>query len=356
MKVFYLTLISTFLLGIASRIHPKWDKNKKPMLFFILLILIILVGVSGLRRSMGDTGDYKHLYSLVVQGEDMTESSYEVGFIKFFEILSKISPDPQIMVFTTALITTVLFIMTLRKYYSFFELEVYMYITSGFYLVTMNGIRQAMAASFVFAGTRFIVEKNLKAYLAVILFASTFHTSALIMIPVYFIAREEAWSKKVIHIIIVSGLLLLFIQPVMTMIFESAEGTKLGGYEEAILGGGEGGASIFRTIIAAVPVILSYIYRDKIKEVWPESNIFVNMCLVNFIIMSFALYNWLFARFNFYFQPYSFILLPYLIKNIFKAKEKGLVYYSFIICYFIFFYYEHVISLNVIYSSDFINL
>lgn len=356
MKIFYITLISTFILAFLSRLHPKWSNDKKPMLIYTILILIILVGVSGLRRSMGDTGDYKHLYTLVVSGTDMTNSDYEIGFIKFFELLSKISTDPQIMVFTTALITTVLCILTLRKYYSYFELEVYMYIASGFFLVTMNGIRQAMASAFIFAATKFIVEGKFILYLIIVLFASTFHTSAIIMIPVYFIVREEAWSKRIVYIILISIVALIFIQPLMEIMFESAEGTKLGGYEESVLGGAEGGANILRAVIDLVPVVLAYIYRDKLKEKWPKSNIFVNMCLINLIFMCFALYNWLFARFNMYFQLYSFILLPYIIKNMFKPKEKGLVYYLFVLCYFIFFYYEHVISLNIIYSSDFIHI
>lgn len=356
MKVFYLTLILTYIFGIFSRLHPIGIKNKKPILFFIIIILVILVGVSGLRRSMGDTGDYKHLYTLVVSGYDMSKSSYEKGFIIFLELLSKISPDPQIMVFTTALITTVLFIWTLRKYYSYFELEIYMYIASGFFLVTMNGIRQAMAAAIVFVATKFIVDGKFIPYLLVVIFATTFHSSAIILVPIYFIVREEAWSRKIMYIIIISMIALIFIQPLMSIIFESAEGTKLSGYEESVLGGIEGGANIIRVIVAAVPVILSYIYREQLKEKWPESNVFINMSTINLIIMCFALYNWLFARFNFYFQPYTFILLPYLIKNMFNKEEGRLVYYLFVLCYFVFFYYENVISLNIIYSSNYIDI
>lgn len=356
MKVFYLTLFSTYILAFFSRLKLQWDKYKKPTLIFTLVILIILVGVSGLRRSMGDTGDYKHLYGLIVIGQDMSDSGYEQGFIKFLQLLAKISPNPQTMVFVTALITTVLFILVLREYHSYFELEIFMYIASGYYLVTMNGIRQAMAAAFLFVGTKFIVDGKFIPYLMVVLFASTFHTSALIMIPVYFIVRQEAWSQKIMLVIFISIVVLIFIQPLMDILFKSLEGTKLSGYEESVIGGAEGGANAIRAVVEAVPIVIAYIYREKLKEIWPESNIFVNMCLINLILMCFALYNWLFARFNMYFQPYTYILLPYLIKNIFQKKEQRLIYYLFILCYFGFFYYEHVISLGIIYSSDFINI
>ena len=72
---------------------------------------------------------------------------------------------------------------------------------------------------------------------------------------------------------------------------------------------------------------------------------YVNMSIINAIVVAFSLYNWIFARFQIYFQLYNFVLLPYIIKNCFvNRKERDLVYYGFIICYFIFFYYEQVIG------------
>ena len=75
----------------------------------------------------------------------------------------------------------------------------------------------------------------------------------------------------------------------------------------------EGGASPIRTVISAIPVVLAYIYRDKLKKQWPESNIFVNMSLICLIISVFSMINWVFNRFNMYFQIYSFLVLPYII-------------------------------------------
>ena len=80
-----------------------------------------------------------------------------------------------------------------------------------------------------------------------------------------------------------------------------------------------------------------------------------NMSLICLIISVFSMINWIFNRFNIYFQTYSFILFPYIIKNCFEEKQKKIIYFGFIVCFFIFFYYDHVISMNVNYTSDFIN-
>ena len=106
----------------------------------------------------------------------------------------------------------------------------------------------------------------------------------------------------------------------------------------------EGGSSLIRTIVMMVPVILSYINREKLEELWPESKVFVNMCLINGIILCFSMYNWIFARLTYYFQPYAFVLLPYILMQWPNLKQKRLLYYGFLVCYFIFMYFEQVIQ------------
>ena len=107
-------------------------------------------------------------------------------------------------------------------------------------------------------------------------------------------------------------------------------------------------------MVAAVPVILSYIQRDRIKQIWPDSKIFINMSIVNMLISALSMYNWIFARFNYYFQLYSFVLLPYCIKSVEDKNYKRFIYYSFIIMYLGFMYFEYVVSMNIQYRSDFI--
>ena len=60
----------------------------------------------------------------------------------------------------------------------------------------MNGMRQCLAAAILFIFNDLIVKGKFKLYLGVVLIVSTIHASALIMIPVYFIVRQDAWSKK----------------------------------------------------------------------------------------------------------------------------------------------------------------
>lgn len=348
MKLFCLTLILTSILALIARIIKEPDN--KPNVIISAFIVIILVLISGLRCNIGDTESYINLYNLVGTGVDL--SGYEPGFIYILAVLKKISSDPQFMIFTLAMITNAINIWTIRKYSKVFELEIFTYIAAGYFLITMNGVRQALVAAILFACTNLIINNKFKIYLPIVLILSTIHTSALIMIPIYFLVKTEAWSEKMIKIIALSSIGFLLFQPLMTVVFNLIDGTRYSSYEEVIMSTGNG-ANIIRVIIAAVPVILSYIKRDELKEAWPESNLFVNMSVINLIIMVFSLFNWIFARFSFYFQIYTFILLPFIIVKLFEKKERGLVYYGFIVCYLLFFLIEEN---GLIYKSNFIGV
>ena len=355
MAVFYTTLVSTFILGIYSRMTEI--RNKRVGMMFAFFVMIIIVLVSGLRNNLGDTGAYMHSYKQLITFSRFTEDMKDQGFILFQLILYKINQDPQFFVFVTSVITQVCVMYGLYKYRSYYELEVYMYITSGMFLTFMNGIRQAMVAAILFFCTKLIIDNKFIPYSIIVLILSTMHKSALIMIPVYFIARKESWSKNTLIIIIMSSIGFVFFYQLMPSFFSVLGDSSYTEYADSMMQVGVG-CSFTRVLVNAVPVILSYIYRNKLKETWPESNIFINISLINLIIMAFALYHWIFARFAMYFQFYNMVLLPYIIKSCFEEKKvKRIVYYLFIVCYFVFFYYEQVIGgVGLGYRSNFFSL
>lgn len=351
MVIFYITLLLTFILSLASRIFSY--RNKYTEITFVIIVMIIFTLVAGLRTTIGDTPIYIEQYRDLASFNGIIEGK-DKGYTMLILILYQISTNPQFMLFVTSFITQVLALLGLYRYKNFFELQTYMYITSGFYLVTMNGIRQSIASVILFISTNLIIKGDLKKYILVVLLASTIHESALIMIPLYFIVRQPVWSRKTSIIIFISSICFVFFYEFVPIIFDLLGDSTYSVYEEDILNG-QGGATLIRWIVNLVPVLLAYMSRDTLKEKWPESNAFVNISLINVIIMAFSLYNWIFARFSIYFQLYNFVLLPFIVANCFKdKKETRLVYYLFVVCYFIFFLREQVIGgLGLEYRSTF---
>ncbi|WP_078428916.1 EpsG family protein [Alkalihalobacterium alkalinitrilicum] len=355
MTVFYLNLSIVYFFSFLSRYFAKPTEigptEVKPNKLLAFLALSTLVLVSGLRNNVGDTYYYMHSYSIANFSWETIEFEGDFGFNILQMLLQQISSDPQIMIFVTALLTNALIVMTLYHYSRLFEISLYVYITIGYFLVSMNGIRQYLAAAIVFAATKYIIEGSFKKYLLVVLFASTIHQTALILIPIYFIVRSPAWSRTTYILLGCSIFIVIGFNEFMNILFSAIEDTQYGGYKNFQ----EGGASVLRVSVGAVPVLIAFLGRDKLKRIFPNSDVIVNMSILSLVFLVISTQNWIFARFSIYFGLYQLILISWIIK-LFSKKDQKLVYYGILVCYFIYFFFEHVISLNMYYRSDYINL
>ncbi|MFN7250051.1 MAG: EpsG family protein [Anaerobacillus sp.] len=354
MTVFYLNLSIVYVFALLSRfaakstgIDPTYIKPNKIAAFFALASLVL---VAGLQNNVGDTYYYMHSYRITIFSLENIDFKGDFGFNLLQMILQQISSDPQILIFTTALLTNTLIVITLYHYSRLFDLSLYVYITIGYFLVSMNGIRQYLAAAIIFAGTKFLIAGDWKKYMLLVLFASTIHQTALLLIPIYFIVRWPAWSKSTYLLLGGSIFIVLSFNTFMDLLFKAIEETQYGGYKDFQ----EGGANILRVVVGAVPVVIAYFGREKLKNIFPKSDVIVNMSILGLVFLIISTQNWIFARFAIYFGLYQLILISWIVK-VFREKDQKLIYYGVLICYFIYFYYEHVIALNMYYRSDYIN-
>jgi transmembrane protein EpsG len=353
MTVFYITLTAVYLFSLLARCFSNPTKINTcafPNRLLVFLALVPLVLVAGLRNNIGDTFFYMHSYAVRKLSWEDIDYSGDFGFNIYQMLLQQISTDPQLLIFSTALITNVLIVIVLYKYSRLLELSLYVYITAGSYLVSMNGIRQFLAASIIFMGTNYIMKGSFKKYALLILFASTIHKSALILLPVYFIIRRKAWTKNTFLLILSTIVIVLGFNLFSSILFSVIEDTQYSHYS----GFAEGGANILRVIVSAVPILLAYLGRDKFREVFPKSDYIVNLSLISLLFMIIATQNWIFARFTIYFGLYNLILISWVVQ-LFTKKDQKLIYLSILVFYFIFFFYEQVLGMGIIYESDFLD-
>ncbi|MGL4652170.1 EpsG family protein [Cetobacterium sp.] len=349
MLPFYIVLLLTVLLGFLSRILSTENKINeslvKPNFMICVFLIAILVLFSGLRANTGlDTWMYRYSYDLVVLGK---EPSYEIGFNYLIKFLIMLSYDSQIFIFFTALVTNFFITQGLRRYATYYELSIFLYITSGYYLVTMNGIRQTFTASlFLYFAVKQILNRDMWRYFIAIFILSLFHNSAIMLYPLYFLAIEKPWSKKIALFISVSLFGVLFFDQL-----KGAGEVLTGQYSHYITSFDEGGANILRVLVEAVPVGLAYMNREILEEKWSNSRIFVNISLLNLIFMLFSLHNWIFARVSMYLSLSNLVLLPYIIKNCLSESVSKSVYILCVILYFIFYYMEMSYFGNTVYKS-----
>ncbi|WP_246943883.1 EpsG family protein [Bacillus pinisoli] len=357
MTVLWINLLLAFIFAFFARYFsrnyvltgPGSLMSVKPNKLFIFATVLSFIVVSGLRKNIGDTYFYMHAYNITDFTWEVVKAQDDMGFAILQMLLKEYSQDPQILVLTTAVITNFLIVLVFFRYAKLVELSVYVYITGGLFLVTMNGIRQCLAAAIIFAATKFLIEGSKKKYIITVIFASFFHQSALILIPIYFLVRYRAWSKATLMLLLSAVVIVLGFNVFSSILFSAIEDSQYNVYSNF----NEGGANIIRVIVFAIPLVIAFLGREKLRRIFPESDVFINMALIGLAFMIISTANWIFARFNIYFELYQIILVSWIIK-LFREKDQKLVYLGLVICYLAYYHYETVINLNIRYVSDYI--
>ncbi|WP_442594249.1 EpsG family protein [Neobacillus sp. D3-1R] len=353
MTVLYINLAIVSFLSFFSRYYSKFDQftshTVKPNKLLALLVTACLVIVSGLRSNIGDTFFYKYTYVNNNFYWSDVSLKEDYGFTILQILLKKITNDPQLLIFITALLTNVLIVIVLYKYARIFELAIFLYITTGAYMVSMNGIRQYLAASILFIGTIFIVKGDWKKYIGIVILASSFHQTALILIPLYFIVRKKAWTSSTTIVMTIGIVFTAFFGQISTVLFTMIEDTQYGLYSNF----DEGGANFIRVIINGLPLVLAYLKKEELRRLWPHIDIVVNMSIIGFVFMVISTQNWIFARFSIYFGLYNIILITWIVK-LFEKRSQRLFYLSLIILYLLLHLYEYASKIH--YESNYLIL
>jgi len=345
MKIFLINLFVVYVSSIGARLNPithmMETDYKRYNKIFVLIAMISLIAVSGFRYKSGTdfatyTENYIYMDKLEESSNEGGEEGDDPGFSVLCKILYSISEDPQIMFLATAMITNILIVLTLMKFAKKFELSMWLYITTFVYYSTFNGVRQWLAASIVFTGTKYLLEeRNFKKYLLIVLFASTFHASALVMIPVYFFIDSKTFSRRNLYMILGFMFAVFAYRAFLPILSRVLEGTQYAHYVQ-IFETDTNGINPLRLAVYFAPVGLGA-YCHKHINPHNEMNIdrLLNICVIGFLIMFMALRQVFFARLVFYFDLYYLLLIPRLI-DIGDKKFKRFLYYSIAIGYFAF--------------------
>ncbi len=179
MTVWWITLFSTYFLCLFARVNGKYKYVKGERVFranavFAGMACAVLIFVSGFRENIGDTGTYRQIFNKLpanlfsfLKHPTIKE---DTGFYAIAAVIKQyISKDSQIILLCMAIITIGLIFITYYKNTDMIEMAVFLFITSGCYLVTMNGVRQYLASAILFFCFPMIHKKQWKFYIPIVL-------------------------------------------------------------------------------------------------------------------------------------------------------------------------------------------
>ena len=363
MTIYVFMLIWVIIFGILANVTSKTvcvdSENmiyeQRANLFFALMTFSVIIFFASLRSSVADTAAYVSMFKSYpndlsqIDGLLNGVAKRYPGFLVLTVILKKFTSDYNVWFTIIAVISGICVMIPLYKYSSNFGVSAFLFMASCQFSWMFNGMRQFLVASIIFACTGLVLRRKFIPYAIIVCLLSTIHTSALILIPMYFIVTGEPWNKRTM--LFVGGIILaiLFTSKFTGMLEDVVENTDYATSMEEFKETDDG-TSIMRIAVESVPVIIAFVYRNKIKDkLTPIIKLSINMSLVSsglYVISKIARSGIMLGRLPIYFSMYNLILLPWLIKNIFNKEEKRLVYYLMIVLYLVFFYYQMVVTWN----------
>lgn len=365
MALYWFMLIWALLIGMSWRLRPRKVLNDlgqvecRANLFVSILTFSIVVWFIGLRSGIADTSAYISMFNsldptvqsiLSYEGRDSGFFSFSILFKKF------ISEDFHIWLFIIALISGICIMYSLYKYSPMFELSSFLFIATTNFTWMLNGMRQFIPASILFACIPLIINKKKYIFIVLVILLSTFHLSVIIMIPAYFLVQRR-FTKNIIPLILFFSLFAIFSNKLIPMMEPLLENTQYAGYTEHIME--FEGSSIIRVLVASVPILIAIIKWKMISNIDNKIlNICLNMSIINIcmMIVSTSVGGIFIGRLSIYFDLYNLILYPMLLMQFENKKEKRLIYYLCVIFYILYFYYQMVVVWSMYYISDILNL
>lgn len=204
-----------------------------------------------------------------------------------------------------------------------------------------NGLRQFMAVTIALYAVKPFLEKKYLKSILIVLLAATFHGSAIILIPMGFIATGKPWKGKSIAAILVA-VFALFATSRFTNILDSAtSGTQYEGSVTSWVESGDDGVNPLRVLVFSVPTVLAFLAREQINKLNdPILNMSVNMSIISTCLWLIAMVTSgvYVGRLPIYADMFNYISLPAVIGILF-TKESQRTVKIVLLCMYCFFYY-----------------
>lgn len=310
-------LLMAFLILNRALIPGSSAKSRRNFLILSSIPIILVMGLRNCTIGGNDpVGYYYHFLSAVVTPlpELLSSSRMEPGYIVFVKLLTLISSSPLTLFLAEAAICVFGVCLFIYRNSEQPFLSLFFYITLGEFAFEMMGFRQSIAMSICLVGLEFVKKKKPIPFLLTVALAACFHISAIVFLPVYFLAyRKLSAVNLLLTLYVIPAVILLNhqITDVANGVFSSNYGT----------GANTGGA----VVIAVYLITFGAAFVNQ-KEVFShrENLACFNLLALGLITYLFRYWTMASERISFYFFFGLLILLPASIKAVPDEKTRRL--------------------------------
>jgi len=258
-------------------------------------------------------------------------TNYEVGYRLYNWLVGNIiSKDPHVFLAITAAIEIFLLGYTFLKKSPDIVLSYFVFACFGLYVFSFSGLRQALALSMTFFSYNFFDRQKPWMAVSIILFATTFHTSALLFLPALFLRNMTMSRKKALSSLFL--IVTVLVPFVMTVLQYGAR--LLYGHEKYTDDNGGSFGLLILYILIFVISVGSISSNNNDNKALSRVQWFI-LCAI--LLQSTGIFSaGAFARVAYYYSVFFTLLLPLSFK---KQRNKQLyrtLTILLLIAYFIF--------------------
>lgn len=316
-----------------------WSKeNEKKAVLFFTFFLIIVGGLRG-----GFTTDYSHYaqsYGIVCNNDIFTAFNYrgEKGFrllefltSRFFE-----SPVPFFVICMAIILIPISNFSCKAKSPFLFML---LYLSFGIMFQSYNVMRFVMMASLYLISIEWVKKENFLKYVIFVLVLATIHTTALFLIPFYFLLKLDINVKTFFLHFLLIGFILFFLTPMMDYFDALFYSSKFATRDIGQMGGERSFKDIFVPLVFFVGFIFTEIFLKKrnVREINVENNILVNGSIYWFVSFLMAQKFAILGRFSYVFFP--FVAMGFVNNIVSCPKNQKLVFVWLTFCFCALYYF-----------------
>ncbi|CAL1520765.1 EpsG family protein [Chitinophaga sp. MM2321] len=338
-------LLIFIVLGIFGILNLVWLPKEQAYLKDIGLIssFFILVLFAGLRYQTGpDWKDYNDFFSGIAPLYDYGQTSIairdvlEPGFVFLCSLFKAVINNNQFVFLGLAAVSLSFFFSRIKEYSAFPLISILCFYIYG-YSGNFSILRQVMAISIFFWAVKYIVNRNPFAYYGAVILAFLFHTSAIILLPLYFVINIR-WSGKLIMFFFLIAIILYqfdIVSQLFSYLLSSVGG--LARYSDYLTNQLLSKPKLLGTLFLERMLIFVLLFykRNGFEKQYKYFNVFFNIYII--YILCYLVFSQVLVllRFIEYFTYASCILYPLLLLYFKESYGRYIVYmFLFIILFF----------------------
>lgn len=323
--------------------HIKKISKTKLFLFFVWTHLFLLEGFRSLEFGADEWYQYLYLqitkipWSKILRYNDFIYEKSEIGYIVLNKFLSNISEEVQFLyVFVSAIYLSSVCIY-FRKYSHIPIISVFIFYVS-FWFQSFYVLRQYLAIGLCLFSLHYVVSRNLKIFISIIILAFSLHQTSIVFVPVYFLYNHYLEVNK--RNLFLYLLLCILMAYSIGFLMNFAVGSLVGydSYLDSELMS-DGNLKMAFVYISFFITYAIFTFRRKTSLV---ENLFFKMLGIAIMLQIAGSQFVLMQRLNLYYAISLLIIIPNTIKYIknIKFKFAFVLYIVFIFTYIMYLDFE----------------